>query len=185
MADVASRWFVRVLAVVALLVIGYTALAASATGDTEGAQAAARDYGYPYATAPDCAEVGSNRGCLPDAWDMTQGQCTSWVAFRLNGKLGVPFDSEYRGRRWGHARDWGATARAAGLRVDDRPAVGSVAWFEGSDADSLGHVGYVEEVRWNGEVVMSEMNFDSHNGFRLRTLARGDGWPSGFIHFAG
>lgn len=183
MSDVASAWLVRVLALVALLVVGYTALASGQTGHTAGAQAAARAYGYPYPDSPDCAEIGSDRGCLADAWDMTQGQCTSWVAFRLNGKLGVAFDSEYRGVRWGHARDWGQTAREVGLRVDDRPAVGSVAWFEGSSPESVGHVGYVEEVRPGGEVVMSEMNFDGHNGFRLRTITRHGGWPSGFIHF--
>lgn len=185
MTDAASPWLVRVLAGVAVLVIGYTALGPSTRGSTEGTRVAARDYGYSHPDAPDCAESGTNRECLKDLWGMTQGQCTSWVAYRLYTQLGVPFGERYLNQDWGNARDWGTTARLAGVRVDDQPAVGSVAWFEGADADSLGHVGYVEEVRAGGSVVMSEMNFDGHNGFRLRTLARTDGWPSGFIHFRG
>lgn len=152
-------------------------------GDTAGAQAAARDYGYPYPQAPDCPEQQPDGHCAPDRWQMVQGQCTSWVAFRLNELRGVAFDADYRGVRWGDAREWLTSANAARLRVDDLPVAGSVAWFGTRIGASRGHVAYVESVRADGSVVISEMNFDSRNGFRLRIITRDAGWPEAFIHF--
>src|SRR5258708_23344774 len=43
----------------------------------------AGDLGYPYPNAPDCNEqTGAN--CVGDKWGFVQGQCHSWVAYRLN-----------------------------------------------------------------------------------------------------
>ncbi len=50
---------------------------------------------YPH----DCDER-SREGCPRDQWDFIQGQCVSWVAFRLH-RLG--FDNRYAGVRWGSA----------------------------------------------------------------------------------
>jgi surface antigen len=77
---------------------------------------------------------------------------------------------------WGDAENWGPHARALGITVDGTPALGSVAWYA-SD-----HVAYVERVNSPTSVIISEMNFDADNGFRLRTITTSDGWPSGFIH---
>ncbi len=142
-----------------------------------GTQEANRDYGYPYPNAPDCSEVGSDNGCVIDSWRFYQGQCTSWVAYRLNQRSGVPFSNSYTGRQWGNASNWGNAARAAGIPVNLTPAVGAVVWYQSN------HVGYVEEVRGDGSVVMSEMNRDTHNGFNPRTvISPGNRWPTGFIH---
>jgi surface antigen len=181
-----KRWFSRrCVAFVAafwlptVVVAGYPGLAASAAS---GAAA----YGYPYPNAPDCNELtGAN--CVPDQWGFVQGQCHSWVAYRLNelnsAELRGTFTDAYRqpaGQEWGDAWHWGAAAGAAGIAVDDRPALGSVAWWSGDG----GHVAYVESVNSDGSVTISEMNLNLHNGFDVATLRRGGRWPDGFIHIA-
>jgi hypothetical protein len=150
-----------------------------------GSQDAFDQYGYPYFFAPDCNEGDRTDGCFPDHWAFIEGQCTSWVAYRLNERNGILFNNYYRqplGQRWSDATLWAAAADRAGIVHDSRPAVGAVAWYpEGG----LGHVAYVEEVQGNGTIVISEMNFDGHNGFRLLTVHRnGPHWPAQFIHVA-
>ncbi|MCU1429068.1 MAG: fibronectin type protein [Actinomycetia bacterium] len=167
--------------------VGFALLLLLAFGLPGRAFASAADYGYPYPNAPDCDEqTGAN--CLNDQWGMTQGQCHSWVAYRLNqlnkAELnGVTFTSSYKqpaGQRWGGGWEWGPAAARAGITVDDHPALGSVAWWSANG----GHVTYVEAVNTDGTVQISEMNFDYHNTFRFATLQRGVRWPDGFIHIA-
>jgi surface antigen len=147
----------------------------------------AGDLGYPYPNAPDCNEqTGAN--CVGDKWGFVQGQCHSWVAYRLNelnaAELnGATFDDHYRqpaGQEWWNPVHWKTAAQAAGITVDDNPALGSVAWW----STNGGHVAYVEAVNADGSVKISEMNTDYHNGFDFATLVRGQRWPSGFIHIA-
>jgi surface antigen len=150
------------------------------------ASSGAAAYGYPYPNAPDCDELtGAN--CVPDQWGFVQGQCHSWVAYRLNelnaAELQGTFNDTYlqpSGQEWGDAWHWGTAAGAAGFAVDDQPALGSVAWWS---ADG-GHVAYVEGLNDDGSVTISEMNADLHNGFDFATLRRGVRWPDGFIHVA-
>jgi surface antigen len=130
-------------------------------------------FGYPYPNAPACTYGGA---CVFDKWDFYQGQCTSWVAYRLNELNDVAFNDSYDGQHWGDARTWASAARAAGIPVNGTPAPGSVAWY------SSGHVAYVEQVISPTEVSISEMNYDYDNGFRVRTVTTSSGWPSGFIH---
>jgi surface antigen len=163
--------------VVAATVIAMTALlAVPAAISANGPQRASSGYGYPYPGAPDCSETGSSsRGCVLDKWLFYQGQCTSWVAHRLNQRSRLPFKNDYRGQHFGSAYNWGAAARRAGIPVNGTPAVGAVAWY------SFGHVAYVEQV--SPTVVISEMNFDYHNGFRTIAIKPGSRWPTAFIHF--
>ncbi|MDF1488511.1 CHAP domain-containing protein [Tessaracoccus caeni] len=138
-----------------------------------------RDYGYPYPSAPDCDEV-TEANCAADKWSFYQGQCTSWVAYRLNQlNFGAEktFTNWYAGVHWGNANKWGPAARSAGISVDANPRKGSVAWW-----DRAFHVAYVEEVYADGSILISEMNADYHNSFRLTTLRNGGRWPDGFIH---
>src|SRR5665213_58315 len=163
-------------AVVLFLAIAPARAAAVTEGQwpgTSGPGAANSQYGYPYANPPACTDGGA---CLTDAWDFYQGQCTSWVAYRLNQLNGIAFNNNYGGRHWGNAEDWGGTAEALGIAVNGTPSVGSVAWY------SSGHVAYVEEVRSPTSVVISEMNYDYDNGFRVRTITPSSGWPTDFIH---
>ncbi|MEV7395903.1 CHAP domain-containing protein [Aeromicrobium sp. NPDC092404] len=117
---------------------------------------------------------------LQSFWSMKPGHnCTNYVAYRLtHGRLVA------RPPGTNSALTWGPAARQAGIRVDDVPAVGAVAWWDagvsGASATS-GHVAYVEAVLPGG-VLVSEDNLSGD--FRWRLMTRLDGtWPSGFIHY--
>ena len=140
---------------------------------TSGPKAASQYYGYPYPNASQCTAGGS---CVPDSWRFYQGQCTSWVAYRLSQMNGFSFDNYYGGKGlWGDASQWADRAGTLGIAVNGTPKVGSVAWYSG-------HVAYVEKVNSATSVDISEMNYDYGNGFRIRTITTSSGWPRGFIH---
>lgn len=143
-----------------------------------GTQTAWANEGYPYPSASDCVETpGVTTGCVYDQWHAYQGQCVSWVAYRLNTVSGLRYDNHsYLGQRFGSANNWGPSARRAGIPVNMTPARGAVAWYNY-------HVAFVEYVNPDGSVVVSEMNHDNHNGFRHVTIKPGYRWPKGFIHF--
>jgi surface antigen len=141
---------------------------------TSGPSAASKYFGYPYPNAPACSDGGK---CVTDKWNFYEGQCTSWVAYRLNELNGIAFTNQYRGNGiWGDASSWGQHAKSLGIPVNGTPSVGSVAWY------SFGHVAYVDQVNSPTSVVISEMNYDYDNGFRVRTITTSSGWPTGFIH---
>jgi surface antigen len=143
---------------------------------TAGPGAAYRYFGYPYSDPPACTDGGA---CRLDEWGMYEGQCTSWVAYRLNELNGIAFTNQYDGEgTWGNASNWGPHARKLGIAVNGTPAVGSVAWY------SYGHVAYVDYVNSPTSVVISEMNYDYDNGFDVRTITTANGWPTDFIHIA-
>jgi surface antigen len=138
---------------------------------------AAAGYGYPYAAAPDCNEGSLGSGCVGDSRGFLQGQCTSWVAYRLAMRNGLSFSNWYAGRHWGNASEWGKVAKGIGHKPDKYPAVGAIGWYK------RGHVSYVEDVYSGGTIVISEMNTDGHNGFHFTTVSPGmSGYPDKFIH---
>ncbi len=136
-------------------------------------------YGYAWPLAPDCDEsTVSSSGCVNDGRGFFQGQCTSWVAHRLSQLNGISFTNWYDGRHWGDADQWAKVAKDLKYKPVETPSAGDVAWY------SRGHVGYVESVNPDGSILMSEMNFDGHNDFRMITLYPGPSWPDKFIHLA-
>ena len=140
---------------------------------TAGPLYAYRVLGYPYPYASQCT---NGQACQADQWNFFRGQCTSWVAYRLDQLVpGLGFTNSYRGQHWGAASNWGYAAQRLGI-YNHTPARGSVAWY------SSGHVAYVEQVNSPTSVVISEMNIDYKNGFRVRTITTSSGWPTGFIH---
>lgn len=144
-----------------------------------GTNAAYESYGYPWPAAPDCDETSIGSGCVNDGLGFFQGQCTSWVAYRVGQRNGVAFSNWYTGRRWGNASEWAKVAKSAKIAVNKVPATGAIGWY------SRGHVSYVESVDPDGSVVISEMNTDGRNGFVVRTVYPGQsGWPEKFIHVA-
>jgi surface antigen len=163
-----------------------------ATWSPAGAAAARRavtaaDLGYPYPNAPDCVET-TGKHCVKDQWDFVQGQCHSWVAYRLNelnaDELdGATFDDHYLmtgTNEWNNPSNWDNAAASVGITMDSTPALGSVAWWSEDGA----HVAYVESVNRDGSILISEMNTDWHNGFDFATLRPGGRWPDAFIHIA-
>jgi surface antigen len=135
----------------------------------------ATDFGYPLANVADCDEYNAEF-CQRDRWGEIAGQCTSWVAFRLQR---IGFNNHYAGVNWGPAKHWAAAAKAVGIPVSDRPALGAVAWWSHKP---LGHVAYVEAVSARG-ILISEMNADGHNRFqRVWIGPYSPRWPDGFIY---
>lgn len=144
-----------------------------------GTHSANHFYGYPYAAAGDCNEATLGGGCVGDARGFYEGQCTSWVAFRLAARNGVGFSNWYADRHWGDAADWAKVAKSIGHKPDKYPAVGSIGWYK------RGHVSYVEGVNSDGSLLISQMNTDGHNGFAVSTVYPGSSsWPDKFIHLA-
>ena len=157
-------------------------------GTPAGTQAANQLYGYGYPKAPDCLEDAKHKPGIDctradlDNLGFYQGQCTSWAAYRLNQLTGAGFSDTYKGQRWGDAVHWKTAAQASGIAVNGTPAAGSIAWY------SSDHVAIVEQVKSPTDIVISEMNYEYHNGFAIheivkgQTPAYGSGWPTEFIH---
>lgn len=177
------------LAAAVIVAVGCVAASpAAADVVVRGPSVTAGDLGYPYPHAPDCDET-SGAHCVKDQWGFVQGQCHSWVAYRLNELNadvldGATFDDDYlmtAGHEWGNPSNWDTAAPAVGIAVDSTPALGSVAWW----ADDGAHVAYVESMNRDGTILVSEMNADWHNGFDFATLRPGGHrWPDAFIHIA-
>lgn len=71
-----------------------------------------------------------------------------------------------------NAKDWYAVARNNGYKCSKTPTVGSVAVFSGNQ---YGHVAFVEEVKNNGDIVISESNW-SHAFFAVKTITKASGY---------
>lgn len=104
------------------------------------------------------------------------GNCT-WYAYERRAQMGRPV-----GSFWGNANTWASSARAAGYVVNRTPAAGAVL------ADNIGyfgHVGVVERVLGNGDIVITEMNNYAYGGFNVvnnRTISAGQAAAYQYIH---
>ncbi len=107
-----------------------------------------------------------------DKWRMYSRQCTSFAAFRLSNVNGFEIPAAY-----GNANEWGYRARREGYRVDNRPAIGSIAW---STAGTYGHVAWVSNVIGD-EIEIEEYNYGIRESYNKRTVKANT--MTGFIHF--
>ena len=160
--------------------------------DSRVSTADPHDYPYQFTRCPVYDADGNGvYDTNIDGWSFLKGQCTSYVAWKLND-AGIPFTNGFKNGtglsvRWGNAKDWSNAARRVGIAVDHRPVPGSVAnWTTGL----WGHVAYVESVSDDGNtIVISESNAASRCGVSASvTLRLGDPrWPNegsvNFIHF--
>jgi surface antigen/uncharacterized protein YbaR (Trm112 family) len=98
---------------------------------------------------------------------------TLYAAYRIaqNG-VGNPGWSD-------NANGWDSKAWAAGTNVDQTPARGAVAQWNGGSA---GHLGYVDNVG-PGWIEVSADNFGLNVTDRWRINAGSPAWPDNFIHF--
>ena len=104
------------------------------------------------------------------------GNCT-WYVYERRAQLGKPV-----GSYWGNANTWAYSARAAGLPVSNTPAPGAVLV---DTAGYFGHVGVVEQVKPNGDIVITEMNNYAYGGFNIvnsRTISAGQASAYQYIH---
>ena len=102
------------------------------------------------------------------------GNCT-WYAYNRRPDIGS---------FWGNASTWAVSARAAGYRVDQTPAVGAIAqWnaYANSYIWGYGHVAIVEAVNGDGTITISDMNYAGKlNVVSTRTISASS--VSNFIH---
>ena len=113
-------------------------------------------------------------------WNMRAGHnCTNYVAYRMtHGRL------VSRPPGANDAGTWGRAARAAGHKVDRTPKVGAVAWWSArrGGGGKVGHVAYVEAVRSDGSIIISEDHLGGTFMWR-RLTKKSKSWPTRFIHF--
>jgi len=130
-------------------------------------QRRANDYPYK-ASCP---------GSGVDPWNFYKCQCTSFVAWRINDRLGKKFTNQYKGEHFGNANTWDTAARAAGVTINQTPKVNSVAQSNGG---TYGHVAWVTAVD-GSQVTIEEYNWANAENYGKRTVAKGT--FSYYIHF--
>ena len=124
----------------------------------------ARGDDYPYYYKNGSQEI--------DKWRMYSRQCTSFAAFRLSSVNGFELPAAY-----GNANQWGYRAKREGYRVDQHPAIGSIAW---DASGQYGHVAWVSNVL--GDMIeIEEYNYDYTETYHRRTVKASS--MTGFIHF--
>ncbi|ORX69391.1 CHAP-domain-containing protein [Linderina pennispora] len=136
---------------------GSTGGGSTGGGSTGGGSTDMKDD-YPYKN--NCGPV--------DKWSYYQCQCTSFVAWRINSRLGINFHNRYKGKAWGNANEWDDAARSSGVTVSSTPKVGAVAQ---TNAGRFGHVAWVAKVDGDN-VVVEEYNKGGTEHYGTRTVPK-------------
>ena len=100
------------------------------------------------------------------------GQCTDFVAWRLNrdaGSVGAPWKYTWSMMTpsGGDAEQWLSAWQAHGWPVSTTPMAGAVAWFGGN------HVGYVKEVYADGSFMVEDYNRVAYETYAREIFAPG------------
>lgn len=95
------------------------------------------------------------------------GYCTYWVALKRSMPTSM-----------GNAKNWLNSARANGMATGSDPVTGSIAV---TDESWWGHVAYVESVS-DGNITLSEMNYNGWGVVSRRTIPANSGVVRGFIY---
>ncbi|CAM0140434.1 hypothetical protein VKS41_006445 [Umbelopsis sp. WA50703] len=112
-----------------------------------------------------------------DPWRYFKCQCTSFVAQRINKRLGISFTNKYKGCAFGNAKTWYSAAKSCGVKVNSTPVPGSVAVYTGGSA---GHVAWVSSVSGN-TVHVEEYNWNNPEKYGTRAVSKSK--FTGYIHF--
>lgn len=136
--------------------------------------------GYPVKVGDDYPYRGATTGV--DPWNFYKGQCTSFAAWTVNSRLGLPFHNAYKGVHWGNAINWDNAARSAGIPVSGTPRVGDIAV---RNSGTWGHVALVTKVNSNGTFEVDEYNHVKPDTYAHRTSSIGaaSNQFDQFIHF--
>ncbi|MEP6695419.1 MAG: CHAP domain-containing protein [Pseudonocardiales bacterium] len=134
----------------------------------DGAPGGALGDDYPYP---------SSKNGQVDKWHFYVGQCTSFVAWRLNDRRHIDFTNYYRGAHFGNADTWDEAARSLGIPVNHTPAVGAVAQWSVAHH----HVAWVTRVNSNGTVTIEEYNYTHSEAYDYRTIPASS--VEEYIHF--
>lgn len=139
---------------------------------------------YPYKGYPVCADSVKTKDCpgsTNDAYGFFIGECTSFVAWRMNRDAGTTdkahpsFSNTMGGHRWSNGGNWKGNAEQLHYRVDNIPERGAVAQWNAGEKGcgtlktcGYGHVAYVESVNADGSVNLSEYNFLAKHCYSYR-----------------
>ncbi|KAL1838775.1 hypothetical protein VTJ49DRAFT_2237 [Mycothermus thermophilus] len=115
---------------------------------------------YPSAYKSQCGGV--------DPWRYYKCQCVSFAAFRINKRLNIKFTNSYKGQAWGNAKTWYNAAKKAGVKANNTPKPGAIAW---TDKGSAGHVAWVAKVSGD-KVTVEEYNWNNPKRYGKRTVAK-------------
>ena len=125
--------------------------------------------------------------------------CTDYVAYELNEQMGGNTTNNIK-FSWskfgfangnGNAVGWEAqtVAELGSKAVSGTPAVGAVAWWNGSWGGGYGHVAIVANVTYSGSsvssIVVDDYNYLGTGNYDSYTINNGaSNWPDDFLHIA-
>ncbi|RIL91055.1 CHAP domain-containing protein [Staphylococcus cohnii] len=107
------------------------------------------------------------------------GQCT-WYVHQRRHQIGKDVPTTL-----GNGADWGDNAKSAGFKVNSTPKVGAGASIRAGDFGSpapYGHVVFVEKVKKDGGIVVSESNVKGLGVISYREFSKNDTKKMQFIH---
>lgn len=102
-----------------------------------------------------------------DPFKFYYGECTSFVAWRINRDLGVSENGPWKfanntgGVNKGNGAEWKSAWEQLGWKISNKPVPGAVAWWGpggGEGVGDAGHVAYVADVTGDGKVIIEEYN---------------------------
>lgn len=130
-------------------------------------------YFSSQSTSPAPAPVGSQFAFgsepLYGGNGYSYGYCT-WHAANRRIAIGKPLP-----RNLGNAVSWASLAAASGLSVSGTPVAGAVLWHKNTYiGGGFGHVAFVEEVRPDGSILVSDMNYGGWNTITTRIIKKGE-----------
>ncbi|MDO4870836.1 MAG: LysM peptidoglycan-binding domain-containing protein [Candidatus Saccharibacteria bacterium] len=105
------------------------------------------------------------------------GNCT-WYAYERRAQIGRSINT---GGTWGHAYSWAASARNLGYAVNKSPAVGAIIQTN-YGGGGYGHVGVVERIEENGDIIISDMNYAGYNVVTWRRISSSAVGNYNYIH---
>ena len=111
---------------------------------------------------------------IRDDWGRGNRYCDSWVVWCLVTRNGYKWDYSISG-------DWAESARKAGIKVDNTPAVGSVAMWYNINNTGQGHVAWIAEVRGD-YITIEDYNYIGGK-YNMRILRISNSGINYFIHF--
>lgn len=146
----------------------------SATSTSQKAEGYTSFYGNGSIARGDDYPERFKRGVVwssVDDWGQYVKECTSFVAYRLSTV------NHYEiARAYGNGGEWGYRARREGIRVDNKPALGAVAWYD----NQYKHVAWVSNVMGDN-VEIEEYNWLGDHSYHRQVVHKST--ITGFIHF--
>jgi surface antigen len=136
-----------------------------------------------YPVGDDYPYRGASKNAV-DPWNFYKTECTSFAAWAVNSRLGIPFHNYYKGPQWGNAYNWDNAARSAGISVTGTPRAGDVAV---RNSGTYGHVAFVTSVNSDGSFEIDEYNRNGTHVYshRRTTIGTASAQFDSFIHLKG